>query len=151
MALARFALRLRVCGLQVKEQYEGAVTVVGKDMPCKVGMRVRMNEGLTSHGEGTVTECFDDDEMRGCCAVIWDSDQCHTRSLHSHMGNLHCCRVGKEGVYDLVLSDAQVCEDFEVVTHTVVERGALREHYEVKRDCEENAASSMTAKERKDV
>mmetsp|Transcript_40560 Transcript_40560/g.81278 ORF Transcript_40560/g.81278 Transcript_40560/m.81278 type:complete len:152 (+) Transcript_40560:181-636(+) len=121
----------------VKERYEGPVTVVGKDTQCEVGMRVRMNEGLTSHGVGTVTECFKDEDLQGCCAVIWDSDQCHTRPLHSHMGNLHCCRVGKDCVYDLVLADAKVCSDFEVVKHSVVERGSLRAHYEVKRECDD--------------
>mmetsp|Transcript_1197 Transcript_1197/g.2613 ORF Transcript_1197/g.2613 Transcript_1197/m.2613 type:complete len:144 (-) Transcript_1197:178-609(-) len=130
----------------VQEQYDGPVTVVGKDVPCEVGMRVRMNEGLISHGIGTVTECFEDEELKGCCAVIWDSDQCHTRSLHSHMGNLHSCRVGKEDVYDLVVADAKVCVDITVVTHEVVERGAIREHYEVKRDCGEEPEEPESSK-----
>jgi len=69
-----------------REAYAGPVSVVGKDAPCEVGMRVRMGEGLLSHGEGTVVEIGAGEEEDGTCSVIWDSDQCSTRAMHAKLG-----------------------------------------------------------------
>mmetsp|Transcript_29116 Transcript_29116/g.59644 ORF Transcript_29116/g.59644 Transcript_29116/m.59644 type:complete len:120 (+) Transcript_29116:349-708(+) len=102
-----------------------------------------MNEGLTSHGVGTVTEVHSG-ELAGCCTVIWDSDQCHTRPLHSHMGNLHACHVGLNEEYDLVLAEVEVCSNFEVVEHDVVEQGTVRPHFEVLRNCDQPANGAST-------
>ncbi|EKX44501.1 hypothetical protein GUITHDRAFT_152980 [Guillardia theta CCMP2712] len=120
----------------VRESYEeGELLYVGKDVPCQVGMRVRMAPGLISHGEGTVTAIFDEEEELGCCEVVWDSDQCHVRGLHAKLGNKHSCRVGKEDLYDLVLVDEQVCPDIQLVKHNFFENGKPREHIQVVQSC----------------
>jgi len=120
----------------VREQYEGPVTVIGKDVTPEAGMRVRMNEGYLSQGVGTIVEVYSESqEYAGCCAVIWDSDQCHTRHLHSHMGNQHLCRVGKEGDHDLVLAEGDNCGDFEIKAHTICEKGQARTHLQVVAKC----------------
>ena len=70
----------------VRESYDEPVSVVGKDTLCEVGMRVRMGDGLLSHGVGTVVEVGSSGEEDGTCSVIWDSDQCSTRAMHAKLG-----------------------------------------------------------------
>lgn len=126
----------------VREEYaadSGDFSLVGKDVDAAVGMRVRMREGLISHGVGTITAlCGDDDpEQAGCCEVVWDSNQAHTRSLHVKLGNMHLCRVGKEGHFDLLLADTSMCADLTIVKHDLVLQGRSRNYLEVVRNCEE--------------
>lgn len=122
----------------LREEYEneGAIVTIGKDAEVAVGMRVRMREGLISHGVGTVTTVLDQEEV-GCCEVVWDSNQTHTRGLHIKMGNKQVCRVGKEGDYDLVLAEETVCSEIEVLSHLVVVHGKQRELLEVVRKCDD--------------
>lgn len=128
----------------MREEYldDGAVVLVGKDVEVAVGMRVRMREGLISHGVGTIIALCDDSEA-GCCEVVWDSNQSHTRGLHVKLGNMHLCRVGKEGHHDLVLADASMCSDLTIVKHELVLQGRPREYLEVVRNCAEQQAVPM--------
>jgi hypothetical protein len=121
----------------LRETYDEPVTLVGKDVVCEVGMRVRMAEGMVSHGEGTVVEVVSGTED-GCCQVIWDSDQSHTRQIHAKLGNSHICRIGKEGCFDLVLADLTACADLEIKVHSFVQRGRKRDYLEVVRKCDED-------------
>mmetsp|Transcript_35578 Transcript_35578/g.84239 ORF Transcript_35578/g.84239 Transcript_35578/m.84239 type:complete len:154 (-) Transcript_35578:65-526(-) len=98
-------------------------------------MRVRMGDGLLSHGEGTVVEIGAGEEEDGTCSVIWDSDQCSTRAMHAKLGNKHECRVGKAECFDLVLADLEACPDLDVKVHTFVQGGQVRNHHEVIRRC----------------
>ena len=130
----------------VREEYaadSGVFALVGKDVDAAVGVRVRMREGLISHGVGTITAlCGDDDpEQAGCCEVVWDSNQAHTRSLHVKLGNMHLCRVGKEGHFDLLLADTTMCADLTIVKHDLVLQGRSRNYLEVVRNCEEEAVT----------
>lgn len=127
----------------VREEYldGGLVVLVGKDTEAAVGMRVRMRDGLISHGVGTITAlCSQEEAEAGCCEVVWDSNQSHTRSLHVKLGNKHLCRVGKEGHHDLVLADANMCSDLTIVKHELVLQGRPREYLEVVRNCKEERA-----------
>jgi hypothetical protein len=123
----------------VREAYEegGLVVLVGKDIKPSVGMRVRMREGLISHGVGTVTAVLGIDctEEEGCCEVVWDSDQHHTRSLHVKLGNKHVCRTGKEGHFDLVLAEETMCSDLNITTHTVHIHGYSSKQVQVQATC----------------
>jgi len=124
----------------IREEYEqdGLVLLVGKDVEPAKGMRVRMREGLISHGVGTVTALYGPDggEDAGCCEVVWDSNQSHTRGLHVKLGNKHVCRTGKEGHFDLILSENTLCSDVTIVSHKLVLHGREREHLEVVAQCE---------------
>mmetsp|Transcript_7814 Transcript_7814/g.19009 ORF Transcript_7814/g.19009 Transcript_7814/m.19009 type:complete len:129 (-) Transcript_7814:281-667(-) len=104
-----------------------------------------MAEGFISHGIGTVTEVHEasDVDKAGTCTVIWDSDQCHTRPLHTRLGNCHSASVGKGGHYHLVLAEGLLCSDLKVKSHRVVEGGLGRVHLEVVRAC---ALSAPAAK-----
>uniref|UniRef100_A0A6U4NRX3 Uncharacterized protein n=1 Tax=Hemiselmis andersenii TaxID=464988 RepID=A0A6U4NRX3_HEMAN len=96
-----------------------------------------MAEGFISHGVGTVIEVYGagDGDRAGTCSVIWDSNRCHTRPLHSKLGNCHSAHVGKNGEYHLVLAEEGVCSNLEVKAHRVVERGLARTHLEVVPTC----------------
>lgn len=77
-------------------------------------------------------------EQAGTCTVIWDSDQCHTRPLHSRLGNKHAARIGTQGEYHLVLAEdvsGGVCDELAVVHHRIIEGGIARTHLEVIRAC----------------
>lgn len=123
----------------VREEYEeaGLVVLVGKDVEPAVGMRVRMREGLISHGAGTITALFGPDagEEAGCCEVVWDSNQSHTRGLHVKMGNKHICRAGKEDHFDLMLAENTMCSELTIVSHKLILNGREREHLEVVAQC----------------
>lgn len=126
----------------VREQYDddGLVLFVGKDVMPAVGMRVRMREGLISHGMGTVTRVLgqaegDDPEETGTCEVVWDSDQAHTRGLHIKLGNMHVCRTGKDGHLDLILGEKSYCDNLEITSHTLVVHGRCTEHHQVVTSC----------------
>lgn len=123
----------------VREEYEedGALVLVGRDVEASVGMRIRMREGLISHGLGTITTLLNGEEEGGCCEVVWDSNQKHTRGLHLKMGNKHVCRVGKSGHYDLVLASDTLCSDVTIVKHQTVLLGRAHEHLEVVSRCAE--------------
>ena len=42
---------------------------------------------------GTITAlCSQGEAEAGCCEVVWDSNQPHTRSLHVKLGNKHLVR-----------------------------------------------------------
>ena len=126
-------LRASKCPPQ-REHYENSPSVVGKDVEAVLGMRVRLGEGHISQGIGTMVEIFDEDQA-GTCAVIWDSDECHTRPLHEQLGNRHVCRIGKNSDYDLVLAENSSCPDFEIREHVFVHNGVTRKHLEVIRKC----------------
>ncbi len=123
----------------LREEYEsGVVVFVGKDVDAVVGMRVRMREGLISHGVGTITCLGNDGTLdAGCCDVVWDSDQRHTMGLHVKMGNVQSCRIGKEDHYDLILVEEKLCSYVTLVKHSHVLHGKIREHVEVVRGCDE--------------
>lgn len=127
-------LRVSKCPAK-REHYEGSPSIVGKDVKADLGMRVRLGEGHISQGIGTLVEIFDDGEQAGTCAVIWDSDECHTRPLHEQLGNRHICRIGKCSDFDLVLAETGLCPDFEVREHVFVQNGVTRKHLEVIRRC----------------
>jgi len=127
----------------MREHYESPPSVVGKDVLPATGMRVRMSEGLISQGTGTIVELYDDAELAGSCAVIWDSDECHTRPLHERLGNKHLCRVGKCGDFDLVLAETTVCNDIQIREHTFVQSGLERKHLEVIRTCHRSAKQTV--------
>ena len=80
-------------------------------------------------------QVHDDGERAGTCDVIWDSDQCHTRALHSKLGNRHAAGVGAGGEYHLVLAEQAVCEDISVREHRIVEGGIGRTHLQVIMAC----------------
>ena len=123
----------------VREEYESGVEVfVGQDVEAAVGMRVRMREGLISHGVGTIT-CLGNDaaEDAGCCEVVWDSDQMHVMAVHVRMGNRQSCRIGKEGHHDLILVSETLCSDLTIVHSTHVLHGKVRERTQVFRRCDE--------------
>jgi hypothetical protein len=54
-------------------------------------------QGYISHGVGTIMEVMEGTQ-EGTCLVIWDSDECHTRHLHSKLSNLHSAKVRKFSV-----------------------------------------------------
>ncbi len=118
-----------------REHYEGTPSHVGKDVEASLGMRVRLAEGHISQGVGTLVEIFYEGEQAGTCAVIWDSDECHTRPLHEQLGNRHICRIGKCSNFDLVLAELGTCPDFEVKEHVIIQNGVTRKHLEVIRKC----------------
>ena len=118
-----------------REHYEGNPSRVGKDVEASLGMRVRLGEGHISQGVGTIVEIFEEGDQVGTCAVIWDSDECHTRPLHQQLGNRHICRIGKCSDFDLVLAEASTCPDFEIREHVYVHNGTTRKHLEVIRKC----------------
>ena len=121
----------------VREEYEstGLVVLVGKDIEATLGLRVRMREGLISHGVGTITALLQGDEEDGLCEVVWDSNQLHTRGLHVKMSNKHVCRIGKQGVFDLVLGEDTMCPDLTIVKHKLVISGKPCDHIEVISQC----------------
>ncbi len=118
-----------------REHYEVEPSHVGKDVEPSLGMRVRLAEGHISQGVGTLVEIFYEGEQAGTCAVIWDSDECHTRPLHEQLGNRHVCRIGKCSDFDLVLAELGTCADFEVKEHVIIQNGVTRRHLEVIRKC----------------
>jgi len=121
----------------VREEYEstGLVVLVGQDIEATLGLRVRMREGLISHGVGTITALLQGDEEDGLCEVVWDSNQLHTRGLHVKMSNKHVCRIGKQGVFDLVLGEDTMCPDLTIVKHKLVISGKPCDHIEVISQC----------------